>query len=220
MGSCSSTSTIARSIDPDVCKTNTRGESLDSKEPEHITKLRRKQIEIIYKGTMTDVSPKAISRSTLTSSEFSDKSDKISSSSSARTEVSSDSGSFSRDFSKSTIWSTSDLCFDVPNKGTTNRYEIGLEMLKAMINEGADPKTLVTHGERTCLMFTVLAEDFDFVKKLVKLGVNVNKTNSRGESALGFANELKRYDIANYLREHGAFEEQNLQLKTRGIIIN
>jgi len=97
--------------------------------------------------------------------------------------------------------------FDGLNKRYTNRYDIGLQMLKAMIHDGVDPKGLVTHGDRTCLMFTVLAEDFDFVKKLVKLGVDVNKTNSRGETALGLANELHNEDIVNYLRKHGAFEE-------------
>jgi len=94
--------------------------------------------------------------------------------------------------------------FDGLNKKTTNRYEIGLAMIKAQIHHGADPKTMITHGERSCLMFAVLAEDFDFIKQLVGLGVNVNQTNSLGETALSLANELQRDDITSYLRANGA----------------
>lgn len=53
-------------------------------------------------------------------------------------------------------------------------------------------------------MFAVLAEDFNFIKKLIELGVDVNKTNQFGESALTLAVGLKREDIANYLRSNGA----------------
>jgi len=196
MGSCVSISTIGRSIDPDVCKTITRGNGSDIKEAEHYTKFKREEITVIWKEPMTDFGMEASTLSPFTYSHYTGKTDKLT-----------DSGKLSIDFSESSIQSTTDLCFDVCSRRTTSRYEIGLEMLKAMINEGADPKDLVTHGDRTCLMFAVLAEDFDFVKKLVELGVSVTKTNSRGETALDFANELKRYDIARYLRKHGALEE-------------
>jgi len=79
-------------------------------------------------------------------------------------------------------------------------------MLKAQIEHGADPKTLSTHGERSCLMFAVLAEDFNFIKQLVELGVDVNQTSSLGETALSLANELQRDDITGYLLEKGAVE--------------
>jgi len=207
MGACSSSSTIGSSIDPDVCKTITHGQGSDIEEPEHYTKSKRGETAVIWKWPMTDFGTEASTRSTLTSSQFTGEADKPSLSSTKRYGVFTDSGSCSRDFSESTSDSTTDFCFDVSSKRATNRYEIGLEMLKAMINEGADPKELVTHGDRTCLMFSVLAGDFDFVKKLVELGVSVTKTNSQGETALGFANELKRYDIARYLRQHGALEE-------------
>jgi hypothetical protein len=95
--------------------------------------------------------------------------------------------------------------FDGLNKRPTNRYEIGLEILKAKVQLGADPKVLHTHG-RTCLMFAVLANDINFTKKLVEIGVNVNQTNLRGETALGFALEYQRYDIVNYLRSKGAVD--------------
>jgi len=96
--------------------------------------------------------------------------------------------------------------FDGVNSRTTNRYEIGLSMLKAQIHHGADPKCLSTHGERSTLMFAVLAEDFNFIKQLVELGVDVNQTNSLGETALSLANELQRDDITGYLLEKGAVE--------------
>jgi len=98
------------------------------------------------------------------------------------------------------------MSFDGVNKRICNRYDIGLGMLKAQIQHGADPKALTTHGDRSCLMFAVLAEDFNFVKQLVELGVDVNKTNRFGESALSLALGLKREDIASYLRLSGAVE--------------
>jgi len=96
--------------------------------------------------------------------------------------------------------------FDGMNERTTNRYEIGLSMLKAQIHLGADPKTLSTHGGRSCLMFAVLAEDFNFIKQLVELGVDLNQTSSLGETALSLAKELQRDDITSYLRAKGALE--------------
>lgn len=99
--------------------------------------------------------------------------------------------------------------FDGMNKRVVNRYEIGLQMLKAQIHHGADPKVLTTHGERSCLMFAVLAEDFCFIKKLLELGVDVNQKNRIGETALSLAIELQRDDIAGYLRRKGAIEAVN-----------
>jgi len=94
--------------------------------------------------------------------------------------------------------------FDGLNKRCLNRYEIGLDILKAQIQHGADPKKMLTHGDRTCLMFAVLAEDFSFIKELVQCGVDVKQTNCVGETALRFAIELGREDIANFLRTKGA----------------
>jgi len=94
--------------------------------------------------------------------------------------------------------------FDGLNKRYLNRNEIGLDILKAQIQLGADPKKMITHGDRTCLMFAVLAEDFSFIKELVQCGVDVKQTNGVGETALRFAIELGREDIANFLRTKGA----------------
>jgi len=96
------------------------------------------------------------------------------------------------------------LSFDGINKRATNRNDIGLEILKAKIHCGADPHGMYTHGERSCLMFAVIANDYDFTKNLVEQGVDVNKRTRLGETALGLATELKRDKIANFLRLKGA----------------
>jgi len=96
------------------------------------------------------------------------------------------------------------LSFDGLNKRVTNRNHIGLEILKAKIHHGADPKSLSTHGGRTCLMFSVIANDFSFTKMLVELGVDVNYRTRLGETALGLATELQREEITKYLRTKGA----------------
>jgi len=97
------------------------------------------------------------------------------------------------------------VSFDGINMRVTNRYEIGLEVLKAKIHHGANPR-MSTHGGRTALMFAVLAKDFDFIKELIELGCNVNETTSIGETALSLANETQMHDIAEYLRSKGATE--------------
>jgi len=85
-----------------------------------------------------------------------------------------------------------------------DRYEIGLEQVKAQIHHGADPKTLMTLGDRSCLMFAVMGNDLSFTKELVELGVDVNHSNSSGESALSLAIDMQKKDIAQYLLSKGA----------------
>jgi ankyrin repeat protein len=110
-------------------------------------------------------------------------------------------------FCSTDSFESGDWCtFDGLNKRATNRHDIGLEILKAQIYHGADPKGMSTHGNRTCLMFAVLANDYGFTKQLVELGVDINQKNRNGETALGLAIELKRDDIASYLRSKGAVE--------------
>jgi len=104
-------------------------------------------------------------------------------------------GSVGRDFFQS---------FDGLNKRVTNRYEIGLEVLKALIKNGANPHAMSTIGDKTALMFAVLAQDFAFVKNLVERGVDVGHMNCHGETALGLAIETQRNDIADYLRANGS----------------
>jgi len=99
------------------------------------------------------------------------------------------------------------VSYDGINKRICNRYDIGLRMVKAQIQCGADPKVLTTHGDRSCLMFAVLAEDFNFVKQLVGRGVDVNATSRFGETALTLALGLEREDISCYLRKNGAVED-------------
>jgi len=206
MGACTSTNQLARSIDHNMCKTIAYGQSSDIKEPEHYTEAKREEIKIRWKEKMLEVGAEASTQSVLTSSQLTDKSCNISTSSLDSYRVFNESGTISKNFSKSTAESITDFsCWgweDLVSRKT--ECEIGLHWAKTMINYGTDPKTLVTDGDRNCLICAVLANDFDFVKKLVKLGVNVNKTNSLGETALDFAKELNRYNIASYLREHGA----------------
>jgi len=104
------------------------------------------------------------------------------------------------------------MSYDGVNKRICNRYDIGLRMLKAQIQYGADPNLLTTHGGRSCLMFAVLAQDFGFVKQLVGLGVDVNKTNLSGETALSLALGLESKDIAIYLRINGAVDASSLSV--------
>jgi len=99
------------------------------------------------------------------------------------------------------------MSFDGINKRVCSRYDVGLRMLKAQIQHGADPNALSTHGERSCLMFAVLADDFTFVQQLVGLGVDVNRSNLAGETALNLALEKERNDIADYLRANGATDQ-------------
>lgn len=96
------------------------------------------------------------------------------------------------------------MSFDGTNERVSNRYDIGVSILKAQIQNGADPRTLSTHGDRSSLMFAVLAEDFGLVQQLVGLEVDVNQTNRSGESALSLALGIDRTDIADYLRLKGA----------------
>lgn len=110
---------------------------------------------------------------------------------------------------KSSTWSDSftsaDLVsFDGRNKRVINRNDLGLEVIKATIHFGADPQGMSTHGERSCLMVAVIGNDYELTKKLVKLGVDVNKRTRIGETALGLAIELKRDKIASFLRLNGA----------------
>jgi len=98
------------------------------------------------------------------------------------------------------------VSFDGLNKRANNRYEIGLEILKAQIESGADPKTFSTLGDRSCLMFSVMANDFSLTKSLVEKGVDINRTNSSGETALSLAKDFKLEKIAKYLRAQGATE--------------
>jgi len=117
-------------------------------------------------------------------------------------------GANSSNSSLSSYWrdSMDVMSYDGINKRISDRNDIGLRMLKAQIQCGADPKVWTTHGDRSCLMFAVLAEDFNFIKELIELGVDVNKTNHYGETALTLAVGIKREDIASYLRSNGAVE--------------
>jgi len=112
--------------------------------------------------------------------------------------------SFNPSFHSDTFDSGNVLSYDGLNMRSENRNDIGMDILKAKIHFGANPNELCTHGDRTCLMFAVLANDFTFTKRLVELGVDINKVNSLGETALSLAVETQNSKIANYLRSKGA----------------
>jgi len=96
------------------------------------------------------------------------------------------------------------LSYDGLNKRPLERDDIGMDILKAKVHFGANPNTMSTHGNRTCLMFAVVANDFSYAKKLVELGVDINKITPLGETALSLAIETQNYELANYLRSKGA----------------
>jgi len=96
------------------------------------------------------------------------------------------------------------ISYDGLNNRPVKRDDIGMHILKAQIHFGADPNEMCTHGDRTCLMCAVLANDFSYTKKLVEKGVDINKTNCFGETALGLAIDMQNDEIVNYLRSKGA----------------
>jgi len=53
-------------------------------------------------------------------------------------------------------------------------------------------------------MFAVVANDFSFTKKLVELGVDINKVTPSGETALSLAIEMQNHELVDYLRSKGA----------------
>jgi len=96
--------------------------------------------------------------------------------------------------------------YDGLNKRCT-RNEIGLTILKSLIDAGRDPEAIMTHG-RSALMVSVICDDLDFVKVLIeKHGVDINKKNEMGETALSLASEKPELKmIAEYLRSMGALD--------------
>jgi len=97
--------------------------------------------------------------------------------------------------------------FDGLTQKGVNRDTIGMIILKALIAQGADPKTLTSHG-RTALQIAALAGDIEYCKKLVKMGVDVSQTNEVGETALMLSNRWnnKPRDLSRIIRYLKKFE--------------
>jgi hypothetical protein len=95
-------------------------------------------------------------------------------------------------------WETSGLDTLLECKGQT-REEINMKTLKAMRANKTDIKGWKTHGGRTALMVSVLAQDFEFVKILVTEGHNVSEKTITGETALELAKNLPSKEIYNFL---------------------
>merc|ERR1719285_52199 len=76
------------------------------------------------------------------------------------------------------------LCgFDGLEEESTDRDEIGMIILKALIANGTCANTVTTHG-RTALQITALAGDLAYCKELVEKGADVDAKNEAGETAL------------------------------------
>jgi len=73
--------------------------------------------------------------------------------------------------------------FDGQSKRASNRDDIGIVILKALIANGADPKNLTSHG-RTAFQIAALSGDLEFCKELVEKGVDIRKLDENGDSAL------------------------------------
>merc|ERR1719233_2450886 len=95
-------------------------------------------------------------------------------------------------------WVTSGCDILLECKGQS-REEINIKSLKAMHDNKVDLKDWKTHGGRTALMVSVLAQDLEFVKILVEQGHNVTKKIKNGETALQLAETLPSQEIYNFL---------------------
>jgi len=109
--------------------------------------------------------------------------------------------------------------YDGLNKRPKKRGDIGMDILKAQIHFGADPNKMCMHGDRTCLMFVILANDFNFAKTLVEQGVDINKTDRFGATALSLTIGMQNDELVNYLRSKGAVHVVlSLNLKKSGVL--
>jgi len=78
-------------------------------------------------------------------------------------------------------------------------------MIEALLNAGADPKTLTTTGGETVLMTAARAGNIEAVKVLLSHGADVNaRENYRGQTALMWAAAERHPDVVKVLMEHGA----------------
>merc|ERR1719317_1725968 len=88
-----------------------------------------------------------------------------------------------------------------------DRDEIGMVILKAIIEHGSDANTRTTHG-RTALQMTALSGDLEYCKELVDKGADVFAKDNDGETALSLArkwhnNPKDLTDIIAYLQTFG-----------------
>jgi len=76
-----------------------------------------------------------------------------------------------------------DGCFDGLDERAQDRDEIGLIILKALIENGTDINTITTYG-RTALQTAALAGDLSFCKELIEKGADLRGTDDAGNSTL------------------------------------
>jgi ankyrin repeat protein len=78
-------------------------------------------------------------------------------------------------------------------------------MIEALLNAGADPKTLTTTAGETVLMTAARAGNIEAVKVLLSHGADVNaRENYRGQTALMWAAAERHPEVVKVLLEHGA----------------
>jgi ankyrin repeat protein len=78
-------------------------------------------------------------------------------------------------------------------------------IVTALLDAGADPKTLATRDGESVLMTAARAGDLDTVKVLIARGADVNARETyRGQTALMWAAAERHADVVQYLLAHGA----------------
>jgi len=74
-------------------------------------------------------------------------------------------------------------CFDGLDERASDRDDIGLVILKALIANGTDINTIRTYG-RTALQTAALAGDLSYCKELIEKGADLHGKNQAGDTTL------------------------------------
>jgi len=80
------------------------------------------------------------------------------------------------------------ICYDGLDDRASDRDEIGLVILKALIANGTDINTITTYG-RTALQTAALAGDLEYCKELIKLGADIRGKDEAGVSTLSLVKQ-------------------------------
>ena len=74
------------------------------------------------------------------------------------------------------------------------------DVMKRLVNLGADPNRKLNEHGLTILMLSIVMGQYDSVKTLVALGANVKTKASDGTTALQLAKQSGRNDIVDILQ--------------------
>lgn len=83
-------------------------------------------------------------------------------------------------------------------------YENNDEMIKLLLEKGADPNIFGPNGNTPLGLAT--RRSFEAVKMLVENGADVNAKHEKGKTALWWAQRMEEPEIVDYLKENGAKE--------------